>query len=486
MRAANEPRSQSGIDVFPLKLQWILRLPFVGVELRLTDMLKRVSSHGLSVADPTSIISRAKAPINVVEILPRIKEGGAFVKFAHESATTNEAVEEAVRKYLKENEIKPWFSPFQRMRAGLVQGRPWVEDLYRVPSTRLKVEFLQPLTGGEATELSQEQLYSFFRPYGKLVDIIPQPQDSKILPKYAYVDFTRYRRAIMAKNCLHGLVASEADGGGKSGTLLRLSYEQKIKAHWIRDWLFNHPRIVIPILAALIAGITVAIFDPIRTWFIKAHITRAFHFADYRAVKWLRSQAGDIFTFRHKREEPAGMDIIWDDKKANIDQLQTWLMETADTFIIVQGPRGSGKREAVDQAIKYRRNKLVIDCKPIQEARGDSATICAAAAEVGYRPVFSWMNSISGWVDLASQATTGMKAGFSETLDTQLSKIWNNTASALRQIALEGRKKDDKDAGLGEDEYLEAHPEKRPVIVIDNFLHKAQESTVVYDKISEW
>jgi hypothetical protein len=96
------------------------------------------------------------------------------------------------------------------------------------------------------------------------------------------------------------------------------------------------------------------------------------------------------------------------------------------------------------------------------------------------------MNTISGWIDLAAQGATGMKTGFSETLDTQLAKIWNNTASALKQIALEGRKKDDKDAQLTEDEYLEAHPERRPVVVIENFLHKSQESTNVYDKIAEW
>ena len=29
-----------------------------------------------------------------------------------------------------------------------------------------------------------------------------------------------------------------------------------------RDWIVNHPRIVLPILAAIVAGITVAVFDP--------------------------------------------------------------------------------------------------------------------------------------------------------------------------------------------------------------------------------
>lgn len=181
------------------------------------------------------------------------------------------------------------------------------------------------------------------------------------------------------------------------------------------------------------------------------------------------------------------MSVVWDDRRGDIEQIRTWLMETADTFIVVQGPRGSGKRELVlDEALKGRRNTLHIDCKPIQEARGDSSTIFAAAREVGYRPIFSWMNTFSSMIDLAAQGTIGTKTGFSETLDSQLQKIWQNTTNALKQLALEGRSKDDKDSELGDDEYLEAHPERRPVVVIDNFLHKSQESNLVYDKISEW
>ena len=181
------------------------------------------------------------------------------------------------------------------------------------------------------------------------------------------------------------------------------------------------------------------------------------------------------------------MSAVWDERKDDIEQIQTWLMETADTFIVIQGPRGSGKKELVlDQALKGRKNTLVIDCKPIQEARGDSGTIAAAAQEVGYWPVFSWMNNFSSLIDLAAQGTIGTKTGFSETLDTQLAKIWQNTATALRQIALGDRKKDDKDADLDDDAYLDAHPEQRPVVVIDNFLHKSNENSLVYDKISQW
>ena len=96
------------------------------------------------------------------------------------------------------------------------------------------------------------------------------------------------------------------------------------------------------------------------------------------------------------------------------------------------------------------------------------------------------MNSISSLIDLAAQGTIGVKSGFSETLDAQLAKIWQNTSTALKQIALQARKKEDPDANLADDDWLEAHPECRPVVVIDNFLHKNEESSVVYDKMSEW
>ena len=149
----------------------------------------------------------------------------------------------------------------------------------------------------------------------------------------------------------------------------------------------------------------------IRTFFIKAHVTRTFHINDNKVYKWLRSQlmrANDLLSFRHRKTEDPGLTAIWEDRKDDIEQIRAWLIETADTFIVIQGPRGSGKKELVlEQALKDRNSShnppLVIDCKPMQEARGDGATINAAANEVGYRPVFSWMNSISSLIDLAAQ-----------------------------------------------------------------------------------
>lgn len=472
------------LDVYPLRLSWLFSLPWQA-EKTLPDLIDRVQAPAIARTNPLNIFRESKAEGTEAEVVPRMKEGGAFVKITLPAGITAQSTETALKKYLRDANIKPWWNPILRTRVNLVKGKPWVEDLYRLPSSRLKVEFLPTAPDGSAAELSQEQLYQFFRPYGKLGDIVSQEPESKILPKFAYLDFRGLRKATMAKNCLHGFVIPASAGGGKAGTLLRITYQQKAKTNWIKDWFFSHPRIVIPIVAALVAALTVAIFDPIRTFFIKAHITHYFRLGDSRLFKWLRSQATDIFTF-HRRSEDAGMDVIWDDRKSNINQIQAWLAESTDTFIIVQGPRGSGKKDLVVDKALNKRKKLIIDCKPIQEARGDSSTINATALQVGYRPVFSFMNQMSGWIDLAAQGTTGVKTGFSETLEAQISKIFNNTATALRQIAVQDRSKSDSDASLGDDEYLEAHPEKRVVVVIDNFLHKSQESTVVYDKIAEW
>ncbi|KAL1955631.1 hypothetical protein VTO42DRAFT_8364 [Malbranchea cinnamomea] len=479
-------------NVLPVNLGWLPRIPYLNPN-RTSEPVTDI--HTISSTSALNFVKRA-VPVElrprISQIIPRYGEGGAFIKISHEPGNSPPAKEIAhqVNKYLSENPIRPWFCNFRAARAGLVRGRPWIEDLYRFPSSRLKVEYLPTSPGESAVELTQEALYTLARPYGKLGDIVTQPSDSKVLPRYALLDFARPGHAVMAKNCLHGLIIPETQGGGKSGTLLKLTYEPKIKAHWIRDWIFNHPRIVVPVLAAIVAGITVVIFDPIRTLFIKLRIAPPLSLEDNKIWQWVQEQASranDMFSFRHKRSDSTGLTAIWEDRQEDIERIHNWLVESSDTVIVVQGPRGSGKRElVVDGVLRDYKHKLVIDCKPIQEAHGDSAVIAAAAAEVGYRPVFSWMNNISSLIDVASQSAIGTKAGLSQTLDTQLGHIWQNTANALKQVALEGRKSDDKHAHMTNDEYLEAHPECRPVVVIDNFLHKSNDNQMIYDKLASW
>ncbi|THC96132.1 hypothetical protein EYZ11_004406 [Aspergillus tanneri] len=456
------------------------------------EALKRINKPHVAASDPLHIIDRVfpeSLDLKIQEIVPRFREGGAFVKYARKAGLKDVDVETAIRANLQERPIRPWFNPFQAVGVARVLGRPWIEDLYRIPSQRLKVEFLPTSADGTAVDLTTECLYSSFRSYGKLKDIERQPTDSKTIPRYAFVEFSRPKYAVMAKNCMHGYIVPESEGEGKSGTRIKIKYERKIKFTMIKDWLLSHPRIVIPAVAALVAALTVAIFDPIRTFFIKLKIKATLQTEENPVLQWIRKQANkaNIIYFGRRGADPRGLTAIWEDRQADISRLQSWLMENVQTFIVIHGPRGSGKRELVlDHALQNYKYKIVIDCKQIQDARGDSAKIARVASQVGYRPVFSWMNSISSFIDLAAQGMIGTKAGFSETLDAQLSKIWQNTATALKSITLETRQKNDKDSHLTDEEYLDAHPELRPVVVIDNFLHNANEDSVVYDKITEW
>ncbi len=453
--------------------------------------LKRIDRPHLAASDPLRIVNQVLPPdldINIKDVIPRFREGGAFVKYARKPGTADTGIEATIKRHLEKHPIRPWFYPFQQATVSQVQGRPWIEDLYRIPSPRIRVEFYPAVPDGPATELTTEVLYTVFRRYGKLRDIERQPPDSKETPKYALVEFSRASNAVAAKNCIHGFTIPPEGGRRNSGTRVKIKYERKIRLSMIKDWLLNHPRIVIPAAAALIAAITVTVFDPIRTFFIKIKIKATLHTEGNKFVQWVRYQVSKAnIYFGQSKSDARGLTAIWEDRQSDISQLNSWLTESAETFIVIHGPRGSGKRELVlDRTLKDHRYKLVIDCKQLQDAKGDTAKIARAASQVGYRPIFSWMNSISSFIDLAAQGMIGTKAGFSETLDAQLSNIWQNTAVAMKSITLENRKKTDTDAQLSDEEYLEAHPELRPVVVIDNYLHNNPDGNVVYDKITEW
>ncbi|KAK4087269.1 hypothetical protein Purlil1_8344 [Purpureocillium lilacinum] len=476
-------------NLFPIKLSALLRMP-AEPDRDLAGLLRRFESSSLGIMDPIRLVKSAipaDMSLKVTEIMPRLKDGGAFVKVQHDPSVSASEIESTLLQKLTEHPLKPWFSPFRGIKARLVRGSPWLEDLYRFPSSLVKVEFVPREPGQNPAELSEEILYSLFRRYGKIADIIPQAWDSKETPRYATIGFPRIRDAIMARNCLHGFVVTDGMGGGKDGTVLRLSYVKRVKAHSIWNWLTSHPRIVIPIVAALLAGISVMIFDPIRKFFVKLHVQHSLRFTESRVYKWFKSQTGSFSFSGKNKERMEGLSTVWNHRRDVIEQLQGWLDGSSDTFIVVTGPRGSGKVEMVmDQSLSGRKNVLMIDCRPIVDASGEAGTLRRLASAVGYRPIFSWANSLSSMVDLAVQSTTGVKAGFSETLESQVNSILHTTAAALKEVALSGRTKKDKDAALSEDAFLEAHPERRPVIVIDNFLHKNDDKAFVYDKIAEW
>jgi hypothetical protein len=70
-------RSLCLLDIFPLKLTWLLRLPWQA-ERDLPDLLRRFNNQTLSTFEPLTLVKRAipnSVPMKITEILPRLKDG---------------------------------------------------------------------------------------------------------------------------------------------------------------------------------------------------------------------------------------------------------------------------------------------------------------------------------------------------------------------------------------------------------------------------
>ena len=58
----------------------------------------------------------------------------------------------------------------------------------------------------------------------------------------------------------------------------------------------------------------------------------------------------------------------------------------------------------------WNRKYLIIDCAELNGASTDAALINGLARQTGYRPVFSFLNSLYNTIDLASVGLIGQKS----------------------------------------------------------------------------
>lgn len=60
--------------------------------------------------------------------------------------------------------------------------------------------------------------------------------------------------------------------------------------------------------------------------------------------------------------------------------------------------------------LTFCRNVLVIDCAQLSQMTSDAQLIGSLAAQTGYRPVFTFLNSITTLIDVASIGLIGQKS----------------------------------------------------------------------------
>ncbi|KAI9322119.1 RNA12 protein-domain-containing protein [Dichotomocladium elegans] len=365
----------------------------------------------------------------VKTVHPRIKDGGALIEFTFESSPDEarvvaQKIVASVAESLHQHRASFNMQP---IRTFLVKGEPFLEDMVnRYPSPRLRIEFQ-----GDSKPVSVEKLYQKLREYGRLYDIAvyPNPHTSKEAPRYAIVQFTRIRAATSARNCLHGYVMND------STTRLNVLYERQLRTNAVKDWIMDHPRITIPVVAALLAGLTYSVFDPLREFFIASKITQRFNPEEYALYRWLRRETWARLLPTGDDETRIGQAVVvWEQDEDNMAKVKAWLREEPETFIVVSGPKGSGKSTLVKATISDRRNRLVIDCEELINTRNISETTLVLAKQVGYFPVFTWIASLTKLIDTLVTAGTGQSAGLASSPHAQIKKVLETTALTLRDV----------------------------------------------------
>ncbi|GAA5890442.1 hypothetical protein JCM6882_002922 [Rhodosporidiobolus microsporus] len=423
-------------------------------------LLSRLQQQDLLARIRDLVPKDAEYDVRVECVEPRAKDGGAFVqvsfnvpekvKQALENAAEEGELDEAgQQKKAKEIEAKiakiiekeaidalfrsgfrPWFALHRPSKTFLVKGRPWMEDMNRFPSREIQVQF-------EGPDLPQEELYEVFRPYGKIHDIVPGSKSARII-------FSSTRSATSARNCLHAAKVSPSSAGENGPTtILRILYAERHHSNYVKDWITSHPRITIPALVALIGTVSYAVFDPIREFFVKSRVEGTFDADQWVIVRWLKKETLGRLGLTGQRAGALGNATatgIEKEREEAKEQLEGWLRDVPDTFIVVTGPRGSGKTALVDEVLADGKNILTIDCDQLlKNARTDTKLVTSLADATGYWPQFVLASSLNNMIDLAAVGLIGQKAGFASSLDVQLKAILEVTSSALSSIAAASR-----------------------------------------------
>ncbi|PPQ63196.1 hypothetical protein CVT24_005741, partial [Panaeolus cyanescens] len=367
-----------------------------------------------------------------LEIQPQHKDGGVFVRFSYAppeldgDADPLTALETRLQEAVDQQGSFPTWHGFGGGNIWIVRGKPWREDMDRFASPILKVFFDGP-------DVQQQTLYELCRPYGRIKDItLPTPVPPGSM-RSSTITFHRVNSAAIARNVIYGrTIPSTA-----AITRLRVDYEKPIQAHVVRDWMSSHPKFMIPVLVFLLGTFTYTIFDPIRAWMVEAKATHLFDYRKSKVYQWLHLNS--IARLSHKSDE-AEVEVataaeVWKDRKDAEESIQAYLADMPSTVTFIHGPQGSGKTTMLKKILAdSNRSYLIIDCRPLQSAPTDPILVSGLAAQTGYWPIFTSLNSMNNLIDMASVGLIGQKAGLSSSVQDQMKQVLSIVTEGLQGV----------------------------------------------------
>ncbi|KAF7319445.1 hypothetical protein HMN09_00283000 [Mycena chlorophos] len=393
--------------------------------------LDNVTAHGFSV----------------VELKPLNKDGCILVTFEYDAAGSDpesalSGIEAAIQQEAQKTGGLPSWTGRYRGRAWLVKGDLWAEDMWRLAHQFLSIQF-------EGPDVDEQRLYDMLRPYGHIVNMLQQQTVPAGSRRFITVLFGDSRDAVNARNALHGIVVS--NGADQPPTKLHFTYTHQF-AHdrpSVLDWVMNHPRIALPVIFFVLGTISYAIFDPIRSFMVKAKMQDYFVIQEYRIYRWLRAKSLQLRILEPEPKAEPNPEDVWKERKQAEKDLRAYLTSWPTTIAFVHGPQGSGKTQLLRGVLADRKRiVLTIDFRELQDATSEVQVINILARQVGYRPVLSFMNSFNNVVDMLTVGLMGHKANLrsSHSLPEQIRSMLLVVRNAIKSVGGSLRRKGQHEA----------------------------------------
>ncbi|KXS20465.1 hypothetical protein M427DRAFT_52081 [Gonapodya prolifera JEL478] len=392
-------------NVVPVRMGW-WDVRYLFVSVKPTTLATYAESHLLPPTFPHPFVVRS--------VVASPKEGGMVLNYSY-GGETKEALE-MVAEWVRKKHVRRFWEWWQEVGVWEVKGHPFVEDMtLRFPSPTLRVEFLR------GPDLTTEQLFREFRPYGKIVDVQgPFPPQVAGNPRYAFVTFRSLRSATTARNSAHG----EENGT----TLLGVSYERRQKVFSsLLDWINKHMRAMVLAATAIAAFVSYTLLDPLREFFIINKVTNRFSLSRLESL-FTHPAASSL----HGLDSSDDMDLV----KVG-ERLKSIFESSPDTFVVITGPEGSGKKELLTALGENVKHHLVIDAEALLSQSTDERVLAHLAQQTGYRPSFSGFSKLAGLADAGITAMTGQKANLSSTPQDSAKSVLEKVAGALGRIVEE-------------------------------------------------
>mmetsp|Transcript_96646 Transcript_96646/g.202003 ORF Transcript_96646/g.202003 Transcript_96646/m.202003 type:complete len:964 (-) Transcript_96646:327-3218(-) len=393
--------------------------------------------------------------VEITKILPREREGGAFVyfqaspQFVRQAAKKLAEEDEGAKKqfmkkedvlatvcsgisqYLKTHDYQAFLTDHP-VRAHRVHGEPYLEDLQsRFPSSRLRIQVNPP------DALNEEQIFDLCRRYGALQDIEKLPDN-----KGYSVSFNFTAAAVAARNCLHrakvdpaaaarlGTVSSQVSTfrPGKVEDLTTLpevtiQFEPFV-GKWVREFITNNARYTIPLIAALFLGTTVFIWDPLRNFSIQVRLAALYGLQkedethpDHQlqhlgglwglfvhALQYYNKATDSLYKAAARFQRPSEKSLLqqfWGDRQEEVNEFRRWLNDPQDRVLLLTGHRGAGQATLVREVMGI--DAIYIDVASMLEAGGavdDSIFLRHLCRSVGYWPAQGMDRQMTALLDL--------------------------------------------------------------------------------------